>query len=107
MRIDCPWPEFEDSYIVLPDQWLGAHSARYDEALEKARELPSEVLRKFAIALVLLDDWRLPGIEGNPDNWDFEQMRLELLAWVGTTVWVSYWQCFTVPKVSSPASQTG
>lgn len=100
MRVDCPHPEYDDSYIVIPDKWLGEHAARFAEADEKAEKLQGTVLKNFAIALALLDDWRLPGLEGNPDAWDFMKIDLEIIAWVGTTTLASYWQCFTVPKGS-------
>jgi hypothetical protein len=109
MRVDCPWPEWPDSYIVLPDEWVGDHSRRYDEAVAEVerQELSGATLRNFAVALALLDDWRLPGLEGKPELWDFSQIRLEIIGWVGTLVVSEYWKCFAVPKDSSPVSQTG
>ena len=106
-RHDCPREEYAGSYIELPDEWLGEHSYRYDEAMAKAKDIEGETLRTFSVALALLEDWRLPGLEGNPESWDFAKLPLSIIGWVNGVVIRSYMECFIVPKGSPPLSQNG
>lgn len=106
-RYDCPREGYEEFYIELPDEWLGEHVYRHDEAIEKAdKELPP-TLQSFGVSLALLEDWRLPGLEGNPQTWDFNKMPLSVIAWVNGVTLRSYNECFIVPKVSPSLSKNG
>ena len=107
IRYDCPREGYEEFYIELPDEWLGEHTYRYDEATDKAKSEWSDALQSFSVALSLLDDWRLPGLEGNPDTWEFEKMPLSVIGWVNRTVIPSYMACFIVPKGSPSLSLNG
>ena len=102
MRIDYP---HGDGWIELPDEWLGAHARRRDEAIEKSKALPATWL-EFAVAMSLLDDWQLPGLPKNTDLWDFNVMSLRMMAWVKITVLESFAACFKIPKNSLPPLPT-
>jgi hypothetical protein len=106
-RYDCPREGYEEFYIELPDEWRGEHSYRYDEAQAKANDEWSDTIRTFSIAIALLDDWRLPGLEGNPEAWDLAKMSLSIMGWVNGVTIRSYMECFVVPKVSPSLSQNG
>ena len=102
MRIDYP---HGDGWIELPDEWLGAHARRRDEAIEKSKALPATWL-EFAVAMSLLDDWQLPGLPKNTELWQFDLLSLRMMAWAKITVLESYAVCFRVPKNYSPPSPT-
>ena len=81
--IPCNLPGFTDAWVKLPDRWIGDHANRRDVALAKATEAGlGQTLSNFSVAMALLDNWRLPGIEGNPEKWDFSQLDWGLIAWV-------------------------
>jgi len=65
-------------------------------------EASGTVLSNFAVAMSLIDDWNLPGINGNPDKWDFDKVDLRVIAWVNSMVLASFLRCFIVPKNSPP-----
>lgn len=107
--IPCPLPGLNGvdengrplHYITLPDEWLGVHANRRDKALEQSIEKGNGgTVTNFAIAMSLLDDWNLPGLQGNPENWDFGKVKLSLIGWVNTAVLPDYTKCFVVPKNS-------
>lgn len=108
-RIDCPLKGFEKGFIELPDEWLGIHAQRRDEAVEVAIESGlKETLLQFSITLALLDNWGgIPGIDGNPDQWDFTVLPLPLIAWMNGEVLTDYLACFEVPKKSLAPSPNG
>jgi hypothetical protein len=102
-RIECPLPQYPDAWIDLPDAWLGEHVQRRDQALEAAQKYGSDYITRFSIAIALLDDWKLPGLEGNPEKWDFLKVELQIIAWVVLEVLNDFGKCFIVPKaLSSP-----
>lgn len=109
MRIDCPYPEFPDAWIEVPDQWLGKHATKRDTAASIARDNKlTSTETNFAISAALLEDWgNIPGMNGNPDNWKFDEMSLSLIWWITEAVTIPYNMCFIVPKKkpkSLPAS---
>lgn len=115
--IPCPIPGYnhidQESgpvyWVALPDKWLGLHSvkrqAAYD-ALQK-RGVTDQTIVNFAIAIALLDDWALPGVSGNRDAWDLEQIGLPVMGWVSDTVLTEFLACFDVKKNYSPVLRHG
>ena len=101
MRIDCPYDEFPDAHVVIPDAWYGEHAQRHDEAVTKARaaKLP-QTWQDFSVAMALLDDWSLPGMSGNPEKWDLGKVNLRIMAWVSAVTLPEYYACFRIPKNS-------
>lgn len=92
---------------MLPDEWLGEHAERRDEAIRKSQEL-GPTLKQFAVSMALLEDWGgISGLDGNPEQWDFTKMPLDVIAWISETVTIDFNQCFIVPKVSSSRSLNG
>ena len=107
-RIDCPLPGLEDAFVVLPDEWLGLHAQRRDQAVREAAAYDSNTLTLFAISLAIADDWGgLPGLNGKPENWDFAQVKIPVIAWVNETVLVDFNKAFIVPKNSLSPSPDG
>lgn len=107
-RVGCPFPEWDDCAIELPDEWLGIHAERRDEAEKQARDRGlGDTLVQFAIALSLLDDWQnIPGIDG-PPPWDFQELPLRVVAWITNTTMIEFYECFEIPKKSSSPSPNG
>jgi hypothetical protein len=105
-KIDCPF--IEGAFISLPDEWLGKHAARRDEAISQSREkkLPDSLAR-FASAMALLDDWSLPGLTGNPENWDLLCVPLNIIGWVSLEVLGDFFGCLNSPASYSPRSGNG
>lgn len=98
-KIDCPF--VEGAYIVLPDEWLGEHVQRRDQARKNAEKLDSPTLETFAVSMALLEDWHgLPGLEGNPDKWDFAKVKIQVIAWVLGVVMSDFNAAWEVPKNS-------
>jgi hypothetical protein len=90
-------PYNDEHYIDVPDEWLGKHARRHDEAVRKAKDLPA-TWRDFTAAMALLDDWHLPGVPKNSDEWDFDEMSLPVMVWVRETTLGSYYECYKIPK---------
>ena len=105
-RIDCPYPDIE-AHIELPDVWLGSHAERRDETLAKLRVDYGQTLQNFGVSLALLDNWQLPGLNGNPDKWDFNKLDLRLIAWVSGQVLGDFSRCWIVPKEQPLLSENG
>ena len=103
------WDAYPGSYIELPDEWCGKHSRIRREAVEQFEKqgLPEGELRSFGVALLLLDDFSLPGLAGPERNWDFEELPLGLIQGVNAVVWGSYHSVMLVPKAYSEPSQNG
>ena len=87
-------------YIVLPDRWLGEHARRRDEAIAQSEDLPS-TFRDFSVAISLVDDWKdIEGLDGNPENWDFEKLEWQLMQWITETVLTDLADALVVSKKS-------
>jgi hypothetical protein len=108
-KIDCPIEGQEECWIGLPDEWLGRHILRRDQALAKIRESKqeSELFIRFSISMALMEDWKLPGLGGNPEQWDLEQVNLTVMLWVSEAVLSDFGTALLVPKARSAPSQTG
>ena len=73
------------------------------------RRLATGVVEPSAsnIALALLDDWSLPGLNGNPEKWDFNKLDLQLIVWINNTTLLDFMKCWAIPKNSLPPSPNG
>jgi len=102
-KIDCP----AGGWIGLPDEWFGEHAVRREEAQRKSEGLP-DVFQTWTIALSLLEDWGgIPGLDGNPENWDFSMKSWPLLNWISKTVFADLDVALRFPKVWPGSSQDG
>lgn len=107
-RIDCPIPGLEDAYVVLPDDWLGEHLIKRDEAVSEYRKMGSAAMIDLGVALTLAEDWRgIPGLEGKPENWDLRKLRAQVINWLVAVVVGDFNKCFDFPKQPSSPSETG
>lgn len=106
-RFDCPYPDL-DAWIELPDIWLGKHAYRRDEVVRECndKKLP-QTHTNFAVAMALLEEWNIPGLNGNPERWDFQELDLRLVGWINHVALTDYGLCFTLPKVLSSPSLDG
>ena len=108
-KIPCPIPGYDEMgedgpryYVTVPDEWLGLHSEAFyqtKKSLEDATIPPD--YRSLAFSLTLADDYRLPLLEGKPENWQsevFPKFPLEVMAWVNFAVFENYSHCFVVKK---------
>ena len=104
-RLDCP----AGGWIGLPDEWLGAHALKQDDAKRRAQEAGlSETFQTWAIALSLLEDWGdIPGLSGNPDKWDLSQKSWPVLNWISNEVITDLTMALRFPKVLPAASPDG
>ena len=107
-RKDCPLPDLEKAFVILPDEWFGIHAVRRDQAVNEFAKYESQTLLYFGIALALVDDWGgIPGLEGKPEKWDFTKLPLEVIAWVNDVVLSDFNMAFIVPKNSLSPSPSG
>lgn len=109
-RVGCPYPKWSAAWIELPDEWLGLHIDARDRAVVAAGERGVEAytLQRFAAALALLEDWgELPGLDGQPDRWDFFKVPAPIIGWVIGEVLDDFQEAFEVPKDLSSPSQSG
>ena len=109
-KILCPLPEYgrkneetdeweSDYFIAVPAKWRISHQVLRDEVIEKwDGELGQTDGIKFAISMAVADDWNLPGLGGNPENWDFSGFDLEIARWVNSVVHDSLAGCWYVKK---------
>ena len=107
-KIPCPIPGYDEMgedgpryYVTVPDEWLGEHARAYwdsSESLRQAGIKHAPFIERFIHSLALADDYQLPGLTGKPENWDFEKMPLEVMAWAVFHLYTSYNGCFTVKK---------
>ena len=98
-------------YVVLPPLWLGQHAKRRDEALAKGSGAGQIGLAlNFAVAIALLDDWRLPeesGLAGNPAGWEIDTVSLPFMSWISDAVLSDFGACFDVKKKYLPLRKNG
>lgn len=100
--IACPIADLQDNFVVLPDTWLGYHAKRRDEAVKVSADKGySLTLAQFFVALCLCETWHLDHIDGPPEAWNLEEVRLDLIAWVSDTVLEDFGAMLLVPKNSS------
>ena len=107
-KIMCPIEDYEESWILLPDIWLGKHAAARDAAVEAATEAGlGPTLTSFAISLALMDDHSLPGLNGNPERWDSGEVDLRVITWVNHEVLPPFFARMMYRPPRSPESQSG
>lgn len=120
-KIPCPIPGYDETgendqprfYVTVPDEWLGEHTEAYAAAMDavtKSGLIKRAQYSNFAISLALADDYRLPLLEGKPENWPddiFPKFPLQVMAWVNWLVVQDYVDCFAVKKNWSRRSQNG
>ena len=104
-RIEYPTDDFPNAWVDLPDTWQGLHAERRDNAARQGNM--GTTLTGFAVSLALADDWSLPGLNGNPENWNFEEIDLRLIAWLNQVVVGDFAKCFIVPKASPSPLRDG
>lgn len=109
-RIYCPVAGFctrddagrfvsSDWWIERPAEWMGEHALVRDRAVKSAGDqLGTSDLLTFSVSLALAHDWRLPGLEGNPDKWDFSQLNLRIITWVNHVIFEDFQRCYQIPK---------
>lgn len=95
-RFDYPTDAYPDAWVELPDVWKGLHAERRDDAVRQSQT--GSTLTQFGVSLAIADDWKLPGLNGNPDQWDFEELDLAIIAWVNQVTAVDFAKSFIVPK---------
>jgi len=108
-KIPCPFLE-DGSFIGLPDRWLGKHAARRDATLELLRTREKkygDTFTRFSIAMALLEEWSLPGLMGNPEQWDLERIDLTVIAWVSIETLSDFLACLASPAAYSKRSGNG
>lgn len=108
-KIEYPVEGLGEVWIGLPDVWLGKHILRRDQTMVKIRESKQEsaLFLRFAVAMALLEDWKLPGLGGNPETWNFEELNLSVMLWVADTALADFGAALLVPKAPSTPSQAG
>jgi hypothetical protein len=101
-RIDCPLPEYPEGWIELPAVWLGEHANKRDEVTAAAPDGTKQTALNWMVATALMENWGgIAPMEGNPDQWDFEKISLELIAWITVTVNGDYSKCWEIKKKPS------
>jgi hypothetical protein len=106
-KIDCPF--VNGGWIELPDVWKGKHARRRDEAsgLASEKNLPSTLLR-FSVAMAIIENWGgIPGLDGNPELWNLEEIGWDILNWVADVVFTDLNKALTVHRNFSNPSPSG
>ena len=103
----CPIPALDGlgqegqplRFIAIAEECTGHHAVRHNAALQKGLEAGARgVQLDFMISAALLDDWNLPGMNGNPEAWDFSKIKLGVIGWINHTVLSEYNACFDSKK---------
>ena len=111
-KVPCPVPGYDMVneqgkpvyYVTVPDEWLGMHSEAFWNAQQAISEQKATVpprYQELIYSLALADYYRLPMLEGKPENWQSEIFRkfpLEVMAWVNYLLVNDYLRCFEVKK---------
>lgn len=108
-KIDCHFRD-DGSYITLPDEWKGKHQLRRETAVTKLMEREVRypaTIHNFIVGVSMLDDWSLPGMPANPDEWNVGEVPNNVMIWVWATVDASYNASFIVPKKNLNPLSTG
>jgi len=107
-RVDCPL-EGAGYFIAMPDRWTGKQWMRYAEYSDKLNkasetrkekgelEIPKDFREHLAL-VATLEDWKLPGINGNLDAANFEAFDIQIVLWANTLIKNDLLTAFTVPK---------
>ena len=98
------------AWVEIPDEWLGAHLLRRDQALKALEPYRADItLWRAALSLVLADDWGgVRGLEGrDPAQWDLTITPVAVLEWLCESVFDDFARCFVVPKAPSAPSGNG
>lgn len=117
MGITHEYPLDASITITLPEQWLGDHLIRYEQATKAADlaqgAMPPEVMSgmptpgiisDFVVALCILDDWTIPNMPANMRAWRVDKVPLQVMLWVRHTTMTSFKEALVVPKNSSAPS---
>ncbi len=99
----------DDAYVDIPDEWLGRHALKRDEAIRFTIPFNNMELTNLVIALLMVEDkGNIPGIAGNdPSKWDITETPLSLIAWLTDAVITDFNQSLHVRKNSSSPSRIG
>lgn len=102
-RVDCPHPDFQDAFLILPKEWLGEHAIRKDKATALAESIGSDDITNFAICMAIIDDWgNIPGMDSKElSDWDFNIVPIPIMQWIVETVLTDFLGAFIVPKASA------
>ena len=105
--IPCPIPGLDGlgqdgqplHFIAIADEFVGEHAIRHNTARQKGLEAGAiGVQLDCMISAALLDDWNLPGMNGNVEAWDFSKIKLGVIGWINHTVLSEYNACFDSKK---------
>lgn len=85
-----PYPggdESGDHFVAIPAVWRGKHLEKKDAAIAAAVSAGyTGDLLDFIVSLALLEDWSMPGLTGNRDQWDIREMTAEAIYFVISAV---------------------
>ena len=108
MRVNCPVEGYGERWIDVPDEWLGKHAAVRDAAVAAAKDKElSATSLNFAVSVALLDDFNLPGLEGRPEHWQFDDISLRVISWVNNEVLPPFNFAERFPALSYPRLPIG
>ena len=95
------------AWVLLPPEWLGKHMVRRDQVVEGLDEKVTRSLQRVAISLAIVDDFEIPGIGKRQEEWDFDEISVNVLQWLINSVYMDFGMAFIVPKKKSPKSRSG
>jgi hypothetical protein len=98
----------DDTWIELPAEFTGRDVVRRDKAVEKLKDSGRGItLDNFMVSVALLQNWQLPGLGGNVEQWNIEELPLKVIAWVNGVVLGEFQKCFLFPRHSLRPSVNG
>ena len=122
LRLACPVAGFDtqdeagnpDYWIDIPapDEWGMPHAEAHDAAIRAALAEEIEhgsIFMGFVMGMALLEDWSLPGMNGNPEKWDFNETapHLGIIQWVSDSAVLPFQATRDVKKNYSALSLNG
>lgn len=85
--------------ITIPAVWLGRHQKRYDEAYQAATDKGlSPLYTDFAVSMALLQDWDIEHMPANVDDWQIDEVPIQIMKQVSRAVIDDYLGAFVLPK---------
>ena len=87
--LKCDYKGYEHVKAYLPDEWLGKHAILRDQTMQAAQQQypDNAMFINICIALALVEKIEgVTGLEGDPKEWDLEQVPLAVLNWLEDVV---------------------
>ena len=103
--LTCDYEGYEKVKAYVPDEWLGKHAIIRDQVMESAvKQYPNNpMFMNICVTLALVEKIEgVPGLEGDPAEWDLGEVPLAVLNWLEDEVLGDFLAVFESTNKSSP-----